>query len=266
MIRPVLVFDIDGTLVPHGGIPPDGLADILGELQAAGHQLLVATARRRSSAQHRLGELNRWLDDGVFNNGACTWIGGSLAAAADLDPRACRRIIERMAACSQVTAASIALADEHIAFTRPLSAAEEDLWGVQEHHLVTIESALSSRPIRLCCWTLDGDLTELYEGLCRDEAAACQWQLTDRGRVLFGTAPGVDKASAVQAWCEARQIQAGDVWAFGDDVSDLALLRWAGRGIGMADGHPDVVAFADLVAAPAAEGGLVRVLADLARG
>jgi len=61
------------------------------------------------------------------------------------------------------------------------------------------------------------------------------------------TAPDVNKATALQRYCAAQGIAAGEVIAFGDMPNDLPMLRWAGCGIAVANAHPDVLAAADLV-------------------
>ncbi|WP_436499018.1 HAD family hydrolase [Actinokineospora sp. HUAS TT18] len=75
-------------------------------------------------------------------------------------------------------------------------------------------------------------------------------------------APGVDKLSALREVCAERGITAAEVLAFGDGVADADMLRWAGRGVAVADAHPDALAAADLVAAPCAEDGVAAVLED----
>ena len=51
--------------------------------------------------------------------------------------------------------------------------------------------------------------------------------------------------------------------AFGDMPNDLAMLRWAGRAVAVANAHPDVVAAADEVTASNDEAGVARVLERL---
>ncbi|WP_344007752.1 HAD family hydrolase, partial [Isoptericola halotolerans] len=55
-------------------------------------------------------------------------------------------------------------------------------------------------------------------------------------------APHVTKDAALARWCDRRGVAASDVWAFGDMPNDLPMLRWAGRGIAVANAHPDVLA------------------------
>ena len=56
------------------------------------------------------------------------------------------------------------------------------------------------------------------------------------------SAHGVDKAAAVASICADAGIDRASVVAFGDMRNDIPLLRWAGRGIAVANAHPDVLA------------------------
>jgi hydroxymethylpyrimidine pyrophosphatase-like HAD family hydrolase len=57
-------------------------------------------------------------------------------------------------------------------------------------------------------------------------------------------AAGVDKGSAL-AWLSDRLgIAPAEVIAFGDMPNDLAMLRWAGRAVAVANAHPEVLAAA----------------------
>ena len=61
------------------------------------------------------------------------------------------------------------------------------------------------------------------------------------------SAPGVTKAKRLAQWCAQRDVAAADVWAFGDMPNDIPMLTWVGRGIAVANAHPDVTAIADAV-------------------
>jgi hypothetical protein len=84
--------------------------------------------------------------------------------------------------------------------------------------------------------------------------------------LLEMSARGVSKASALAALCAQRSIDAAEVVAFGDMPNDLPLLRWAGRGIAVANAHPDVLAAADEVTAANDEDGVALVLERLLAG
>ena len=76
--------------------------------------------------------------------------------------------------------------------------------------------------------------------------------------------PGVDKATGLAVLAQALGIARQDVTAFGDMPNDVPMLRWAGRGYAMADGHPDAIAAADAVARPCDEDGVALVVSGLA--
>ncbi|NLT53414.1 MAG: HAD family phosphatase [Actinomycetales bacterium] len=84
--------------------------------------------------------------------------------------------------------------------------------------------------------------------------------------LLEMSARGVSKASALTRLAAERGIDPVDVVAFGDMPNDVPLLRWAGRGYAMADGHPEAVAAADELAPGCLEDGVAQVLERLLAG
>lgn len=75
--------------------------------------------------------------------------------------------------------------------------------------------------------------------------------------------PGVTKAASLAELAAELGVDAVDAVAFGDMPNDVAMLRWAGAGYAMADGHPDAVAAADRIAPPCAEDGVAQVVEGL---
>lgn len=77
------------------------------------------------------------------------------------------------------------------------------------------------------------------------------------------SAVGVSKASTLAVLAAERGIEPADVVAFGDMPNDVPMLRWAGRGYAMADGHPEAIAAADAIAPPCEQDGVAQVLEGL---
>jgi hydroxymethylpyrimidine pyrophosphatase-like HAD family hydrolase len=75
--------------------------------------------------------------------------------------------------------------------------------------------------------------------------------------------PGIDKAAGVAWVADALGIDASATIAFGDDRPDIPMLAWAGRGVAVADAHPDVLEIADDVCASVDEDGVAQVLEAL---
>lgn len=75
--------------------------------------------------------------------------------------------------------------------------------------------------------------------------------------------PGVTKDAALARWCDRLGIEPRDVWAFGDMPNDLPMLSWAGRGIAVANAHPDVLVRADAVVGRNDDDGVAGSLEEL---
>jgi len=84
-----------------------------------------------------------------------------------------------------------------------------------------------------------------------------------RSSMIEIAALGVSKASTLAMVVDRRAIDVADVVAFGDMPNDVPMLRWAGRGYAMADGHPEAIEAADDVAPPCAEDGVAQVIERL---
>ncbi|MPY77405.1 MAG: HAD hydrolase family protein [Actinophytocola sp.] len=106
-------------------------------------------------------------------------------------------------------------------------------------------------------------------GMTSDEMAhAAREVLGDAVDITFSTnaglieisAPNVTKASGLAEVAALADVAQRDVIAFGDMPNDVEMLRWAGHGVAMANGHPAVLASADEIAAPNTEDGVAQVL------
>lgn len=78
--------------------------------------------------------------------------------------------------------------------------------------------------------------------------------------------PGVDKAATLAEVAAELGVDRTDTVAFGDMPNDVGMLRWAGTGYAMADGHPDAIAAADHLAPPCHEDGVAQVVEELLAG
>lgn len=101
-------------------------------------------------------------------------------------------------------------------------------------------------------------------------ARAC---IGDRAEVSFSgdifieiAAPGISKAAGLAELCARLELRADEVIAFGDMPNDLPMLAFAGRGVAVANAHPEVVAAADEVAASNQDDGVARVIERLLGG
>ena len=91
-----------------------------------------------------------------------------------------------------------------------------------------------------------------------------QHHLTSSGIDFAELTPhGADKGSALARLCTQLDIVAEEVIAFGDNLNDLTMIEWAGRGVAMANGQDVVKDLADEVTSTNVEFGVARVLEEL---
>jgi Cof subfamily protein (haloacid dehalogenase superfamily) len=79
-------------------------------------------------------------------------------------------------------------------------------------------------------------------------------------------AAGVGKETALARLAGEAGVPAEEVVAFGDHVTDVAMLEWAGHGVAVANAHPAALAVADEVAPSNDDDGVAVVLERLVRG
>jgi hypothetical protein len=101
---------------------------------------------------------------------------------------------------------------------------------------------------------------ELVAAAAAGPRAAITWS---GGPHIEVFAPGVSKASGLAALCADLGIPARDVVAIGDHRNDLEMLRWAGRGVAVANALPEVLAAADDVVPANADDGLAILVEEL---
>jgi hypothetical protein len=76
-------------------------------------------------------------------------------------------------------------------------------------------------------------------------------------------APGVSKAAGLAALCAELGIAREDVVAVGDHRNDVEMVRWAGRGVAVANAVPELLAAADGVVPANTDDGVAVLVAEL---
>lgn len=105
-------------------------------------------------------------------------------------------------------------------------------------------------------------LPRLFEVAC--EAAGERASVTLTGDAFVEVmAPGVSKQAALSRIAARLGVSREDVVAFGDQLADVGMIEWAGHGVAMANGTPEVIAAADEVTSANDEDGVAATLERL---
>lgn len=261
-MRPrLLASDLDGTLLlPDATVSPR-VVQALAAARAAGIVIVLVTARSWRSA-HELAEAAGVDGLLVCSNGAIVF---------DLDRRAVvharhfdRPVLDAFLSRAVAEAGAVVAWETATAAFR--TAAYQDLAQrdpnyspaymkiVEFAEEVGADHVVTKVLVRHATLT-PAELLGRLEAL--DEPVTCT---TSGGPFVEVMAPGVTKALALAELCAELGIVANEVVAVGDQPNDLPMLRWAGRGVAMANAHPAVLAAIAERTTSNVEDGLARVI------
>jgi Cof subfamily protein (haloacid dehalogenase superfamily) len=244
----LLALDLDGTLLRRDGTISAATLGALRASRARGLTLLFVTARppRRARLVCEASELS---DLAICGNGSILY---------DLKKDT---LLHQERLCSEhasLIVESLRTAIPDVAFAVEIGldyGCDETFSIMPEHPHDRVDPRMRRADALALCregvtklivQQRDWPLPELFE-MTRVFASSRATVTHSGSHSVEVAAPGVSKASALQAYCDARGIAAREVVAFGDMPNDLPMLRWAGCGIAVANAHPEVLAVADYV-------------------
>jgi len=258
----LIASDLDGTLLGSDReVRPANVTAANAALDA-GLAFVASTGRGQRSAHARLTPLPRvrWA---VCSNGAVLYDRDreQIEAMYPVPGDAAAALIERLAsridgiALAWETPGGFASNEAWVRVRPPESTLELTIRETPTTtELTEIIKILISAPGRS-----EDEVRELTEGSVGPDLTA-----TSSGIDFVEiTGPGVDKAHGLAGLCARLGIEAHEVMAFGDQRNDIPMLRWAGTGVAMANGHPDTLAVADQVAPHHDEDGVAHVVNQL---
>ena len=255
----LVATDLDGTLLRSDGTVSPRTRAALNALRANGIGFVVVTGRPPRWLHGIAGE--------VGHGGLAICANGALVVDLDSGDVVHEFPIASEAARRMAEALREVLPDVSFAVERDggfaREAAYRPRWPAPEEAVHELD-ALLERPVH--------KLLARHEELGADELLAIAHGAAEsvatpthssREGLLEISAFGVTKATTLALLAEERGVDASGVVAFGDMPNDLPMLEWAGRGIAVANAHPEVLEAADEVTASNDDDGVAIVLEAL---
>lgn len=256
----LIASDIDGTLLRGDGTMSDRTVTALAAAEDAGILVVLCTGRPP-----------RWMPpiaERTGHKGLAVCANG--AVVYDLHTE---RVIESFPFDVEIarrlaTAIKTALPEAQMAVERV-----DGMWREAAfvplvktgHTEVTFEELLLEPMVKIIA---------KHPGLTSTELAAAAHEavleLAELAETTYGgssiieiSAIGITKAFGIERLAAEHGIEAADAVAFGDMPNDIPMLTWAGRGIAVANAHPDVLAVADDVTLSNDDDGVAVVIESL---
>jgi Cof subfamily protein (haloacid dehalogenase superfamily) len=265
-LRDVKLFatDLDGTvLTDHGpggsGSSPAVRAALRG-LQDRGVTVCLASGRMHESM--------RFIADSMGLSGPIISYNGAMLRGGD------DQVLEQWTLDSALAQEIVALAEERglplnyyhggVLYARRV----QPWWDLYEERtsspmraVDSLRSLAGTEPFKLLIITEPARIRALKEELAPRFGDRCEVLITADEYLEF-MPKGADKGRALAVLAGRLGLGPSQVAAAGDGWNDLGMLRWAGLGIAMASGRPELKAVADVVVPGPEEDGLARFIQD----
>ncbi len=253
----LVAVDLDGTLLRSDRTISARTRSAVDRARAAGVAVVFVTARHPAAIERFVSDLDL-TGEAVCCIGAavCELPSSKVTWSEPLRPAACTEVARRIAD---------RFPDLYLGWV-PESGALGYQHGYPQRLLMGASYHGDPRQIdvpALKMWLVGPGLDERYPKEIADTLRGVA-DVAHHGKGFVDlVAPGVNKVETLRRLCEARGITAGEVVAFGDAEADLPMLDWAGHGVMMANGRPELHRLADEVAPDCDADGVAIVLERL---
>lgn len=258
----LIALDLDGTVLFHDGTFDPRIAEVLRQLEAAGHEIVIATGRSVDATLPIVEQLKikpRWV---VSCNGAVVLARDPLANRGYRVEYAetfnTTEVLTRIRQHLITARYAIEDADGLFLYTEAIP----DATLPTRKRQVPFEQLLGVQATRVVVVSPDHQLEEFLSVVEKIGLSSVSYAIG--WTAWLDIAPeGVTKASALERIAAVLDIPRDRVFAAGDGRNDIQMLEWAGRrGIAVAMGQApeDVQASANRVTLAVEDGGLAAAL------
>ena len=252
----LVASDLDGTLLVPEQTVSERTRAALAAAREAGITVVLVTGRQPRS----LGPIAERIGVGgiaICANGALIWDldTGTMVDSAPLAAEAATRLVHALREAVPGVLLAVELEE---GFGREPGWAE-DSSPVERAREADALELITGPVIKLLARHPSLPFAEFSERASRavgDDAVATWAGL----RLVEISAAGVTKAFALERLCQRLGIEASEVVAVGDMPNDLAMLRWAGTAVAVANAAQEVLEAADEVTASNVEDGVAQLL------
>lgn len=262
----LIATDLDNTLLRSDKTVSDRTVAALDAVRAAGVRIIPATARNVRGV-HAVNGRTRFSDWAVCGNGASGvhLDSGEVLLNIEAAPDSLARVVETVR--SRVPGTCFAavrdlgarfLAEDGYAALASTTDHSRDPASMERADTGTLVSVPAGK---LVFRHPTVPAADLFAAVSDEVSQLGGVEVTLSGAPFVEVmAAGVSKAAGLARLCSHLGIGAHEVLVLGDGLNDVDMLRWAGRGVAVANADPAVLAASDAVTASADDDGVAEVL------
>lgn len=260
---PLVILDLDGTVIGSSGQVEPCVWQAVDQLKAAGVKLAVCTGRPNSGIALKVAQRVGPRNPHAFHSGA-------LVTYVDGDPLHIAAIREASAAQLVQQARDLGLILEiytpnglHVERNTPLSEAHAHLIGVQLN-VRDLMKVISDEPVVRAQWVVPTEQRPVIEALPAEGLFLSPAVSPAMPGVTFisVTRENTDKGSAVRYLADAMRLSLADVMAIGDSEGDVPMLDIVGHPVVMAEADERLKERYGTVAGSVEQCGVVAALSE----
>lgn len=262
----VLFFDIDGTLVPFRSAMPESTVRALKKAKANGHKLVICSGRARCQMQKELSVVD--FDGYVLESGAYIEDNGKVIFRHIIESAELEMLIDVL---DKADAAYICQTDKGTvtsphcveglkSFNAAMGGNEETM--KQIFFNLAIDEDISKRHDieKVVYHNASVPFDEIKEKLAdKFEFVGLSFETVDPYSAEI-TAKGIHKASGMERYLKHCGLSREDSFAFGDGPNDFEMIEYAGCGVVMGNGLPELKQRADYITASIDDDGIEKAL------
>lgn len=273
-----IAMDIDGTLTNDEKVITPRTREKLLAVQETGIKLILASGRPAQGLKRLAHELELDSHDGllVCFNGACVIDAQTDEVLFDqpMPADALKRLIAHLKnfdVIPWITQGDRLYVEDayRCMLTLPdgsqknIVKYERDACDLRIHEVADLSTVVEASPVDKLLTAGDPDYLQAhYEEMYAPFKDVLSGMFTADWYFEY-TAPGIDKAHALEGALPKLGIDASEVVAFGDGQNDKSMLAWAGTGVAMANAVDETKAVSQMVTASNNEDGIAVALDKL---
>ncbi|KRF23387.1 HAD family hydrolase [Phycicoccus sp. Soil803] len=258
----LVALDVDGTTINHAGELSPAVRDVVHDVLAAGHHVIIATGRSIVATTTIMAELG--IDSGyaVCSNGAVTIEldarednGFRIIDAVTFDPAPALNLLRH-----EWPDAVVAVEELGVGFKLSAPFPDGELQG--ELRVVPWDELVAD-PVTRVTFRAPNGTAEDFLALTERIGLHGVNYAVGFSAWLDLNPEGVSKGSALELLRRRLEVEPQYTLAVGDQRNDVEMLHWAARGVAMGNAPDSVKEVADEVTLTVDEDGLVPVLRSL---